>query len=225
MVEILKYSFKQQDMNNWKGRITESLIRFYIRDVLAPELEKEDWFKVFYLRKIPLGISSNSTNKYSRNVLSRLRWVSFLNKGAYPSHGLLEKCEKMNGLLEHSPDGFLLKLRKTGEIKLMKELVSELGIGKWKWSDEEDKCEFSTIEADETMEIPVVNGEIEVVEVKSDKGKLSKVQKKDYSNLVKNGYTLRLFHVRIVSFDQNHFEVKEKILKTIDEVEKGLRTL
>ena len=48
----MKYSFKQQDMNNWKGRITESLTRFYIRDVLCPKLEKEGWFKVLFLPSI-----------------------------------------------------------------------------------------------------------------------------------------------------------------------------
>jgi len=212
-------------MNNWKGRITESLTRFYIRDVLAPKLEKEGWFKVLYLRDIPSRTPSDTTNKYSSNILSRLRLVNFLNNGVYPSQELLDKCEKVNGLLEHSPDGFLLKLKRTGEMKPMKELISELGRGKWKWSDEGGECEFSTIEADETIEIPTVNGEIEVVEVKSDKGKLSTVQKEEYSNLVKNGCPLRLFHVSIVSFDKNHFEVKQKLLRSVKEVEKGLKNL
>lgn len=213
-------------MNNWKGRITESLTRFFIRDVLAPKLEKEGWDKVSYLRDIPLPIPSDTAKKYSSSVLqSRLRWVSFLSERIYPSEDLLDKCEKIRSLLEHSPDGFLLKLSKTGEMKSMKELISELGRGRWKLSDEKGQREFSTIGVDETMEIPIVNGEIEVVEVKSDKGKLSKVQKAEYSDLLKNGLPLRLFHVSIVSFDKNHFEVKEKLLRTVDDVEKGLREL
>ena len=77
------------------------------------------------------------------------------------------------------------------------------------------------MEVDETTEIPIVMGEIEIVEVKSNKGRLSRVQKEEHGNLVKNGYPLRLFHVSIVSFAKNRFEVKEKLLRTIAEIEKG----
>jgi len=229
----VKYSFKQQDMNNWKGRITESLTRFYIRDVLCPKLEKEGWFKVLFLPSIPLLIPSRPIEELSasKRDFYRDKYISLrtilLGKGIYPSQEFLEKCGRVNDFLKHLSDGILLKFRKTGEMKQMRDLISEIGTGEWryKWGnkfEESDEIRFSTKEVEETTEIPIVNGEIEVVEVKSDKGKLSKVQKEDYSNLVKNGYPLRLFHVSIVSFDKNHFEVKEKLLRTINEVEKGL---
>lgn len=62
-------------------------------------------------------------------------------------------------------------------------------------------------------------------EVKADKGKMNRAQKDQYSTLAKNGYPLRLFHVSIVSVDGNDFEVKEKLLTTAEEIEKGVKNL
>jgi hypothetical protein len=67
---------------------------------------------------------------------------------------------------------------------------------------------------DESAEVPIFSGEIEVVEVKSGKGRLTKVQRDEYSNLVKTGFPLRLIRVSIVSFAKNHFEVEDKLLGT-----------
>lgn len=233
----MKYSFKQRDMNNWKGRITESLTRCYIREILAPELEKEGWDKVLFIQSVPLRIPSRPTEElppYKRDFYrDKYIWIKtiLLNLGLYPSPEFLDKCGKVNGLFKHLPDGFLLKFRKTGEIKSMKELISELGTSelsfRWKWkeSGERDEYRFSTKEMGQTIEISIVKGEIEIVEVKSDKGGLSRVQKEEYSTLAKNGYPLRLFHVSIVSFDSNHFEVKERLLTNVEEIEKGLKNL
>jgi len=233
----VKYSFKRQELNNWKGRITESLARFYIRDVLVPKLEKEGWDKVLFLPSIPLRIPSRPIEElsagkrdYYRDKYRSIRTI-LLDKGIYPSQEFLAKCGRVNDLLKHLSDGFLLKFRKTGEkMKPTKQLVSELdGARRVKglitWSDGWYKHEYFTheVEVDETTEIPIFMGEI--VEVKSDKGRLSRVQKEEYANLVKNGYPLRLFHVNIVSFAKNHFEVKDKLLRTTNEVEKALKNL
>ena len=122
----MKYSFKQQDLNNWKGRITESLTRFYIRDVLAPKLEQEGWDKVLFLQSIPLRIPARPLEELStgKQGLYHDKYkdikIRLLSEDIYPTQEFLEKCDKINSLLEHSPDGFLLKLKKTGEKKQMK---------------------------------------------------------------------------------------------------------
>ena len=226
----MKYSFKQQDLSNWKGRVTESLTRSYIRDVLSPKLKKEGWDEILFLQDIHLRIPARPLEelpsykqRFYRDKFMSIK-VILLSKGVYPDQEFLDKCEKVNGILEHLPDGFLLKLRKTGEMKQMKDLISDIGIGEWRWKwgnwfEEIDEIGFSTREVDETTEIPIVTGEIEIVEVKSDKGRLGKVQREGYTNLVRYGYPLRLFHVSIVSFDRNHFEIKEKLIRTVNEVE------
>lgn len=228
----MKYSFKQRNLNNWKGLITESLARFYISDVLIPKLEKEGWDKVLFDRDIHLFVPSRpieelsaSKRDFYRDKYRALR-TELLDKGIYPSQEFLDKYGKVNDFLKHLSDGFLLKFRKTGEkMKPTKELVSELEGARrvnWYWSDGWHKHKYFTneVQVDETTEIPIVTGEIEILEVKSDKGMLSKVQKKEYTNLIKNGYPLRLFHISIVSFVKNHFEVKEKLLRTPDEIKK-----
>jgi len=143
--------------------------------------------------------------------------IFFLSKGVYPNPDLLDKCGRIGNLLEHQPDGFLFKLSKTG-VKLMKDIISEIGEGGWQRRFGDELEEFSTQGIDEFTAIPIVSGEIEIVEIKSDKGKLSKAQKTEYSNLVSNGFPLRLFHVRMISFVENHFEIEEKLLRTTAEV-------
>lgn len=365
----MRYSFKRQVYINWKGQITESLTKYYVKDVLVPKLEKEGWDKVLFHRISPfmrmqelkeiypievaivdfssrldsfskilpegykilshpsksryffiLNKSGQSTliysweivrpvtprksaslidklhykrkkidnkvllarkfsvktkklasevknlalveaepskpqadvegnigdhlllslllkklrsppslqiseRKWQRKLTRKYRYVvmDFLSERIYPNQELLRRYERINDILKHSPDGFLLKLRNTGEVKLMKEAVSELGEGSWKLSTRNGESEFSTEEADETMEIPIVNGEIEVVEVKSDKGKLTKAQKEEYSNLVRNGYPLRLIHVSIISFVKNQFEVNQKLFRTVTEIAQATR--
>ena len=69
-----------------------------------------------------------------------------------------------------------------------------------------------------TEQFPIVNGEIEVIEVKSNKAHLQAYQRKNYVRLINNGYALHFFRVRIVSFESNQFEIQEKIVKNVNEL-------
>jgi len=59
--------------------------------------------------------------------------------------------------------------------------------------------------------LPVVDGGLEVVEVKCGRtSKLMDKQKETYNDLIARGVPLRLLRVRIVSFDLNRFLVEER---------------
>jgi hypothetical protein len=230
----MKYSFKQRDMRNlikckrlinedakkWKGEVTESLAKCYIRDILIPSLKQEGWFKAIFLENIPLYLLMDVIPAYGQNYLSLSSELTkrlpkeltqnqrnflrdkfglikslFHKKNIHPCQELLSNFEELCILLNNTPDGFLVKTNKIGT---------------------------ETI-AEEKRKIPIVNGKIEVIEVKADKGKLTRAQKDQYLTLVKNGYPLRLFHVSIVSIDDNNFEVEEKLLTTVKEIEKGFK--
>jgi hypothetical protein len=211
-----------EDVKKWKGEVTESLVKCYISDVLIPMFEKDGWFKVMFLENIPLYLYMDMFPAYGQNYLSLSSELAkrlpkeltqnqrdFLRdkfgliksrlheKNIHPCQELLDNFEKLCIFLNNTPDGFLVKTNKIGT-----EMVEE-----------------------EKRKIPVVDGEIEVIEVKADKGKLTRAQKDQYSTLVKNGYPLRLFHVSIVSIDDNNFEVEEKLLTTVEEIEKGVKNL
>ena len=66
--------------------------------------------------------------------------------------------------------------------------------------------------------IPIVNGDIEIIEVKTGKANIPPYQQKNYRQVVKNGFTFRYFHVDIVTLNENHFEVEEKLLTNPEEV-------
>jgi len=221
----MKYSFKQRDMRSlkkWKGEVTESLVKCYIKDILIPRFKEEGWFRVLFLVNIPMYLFMDYIPAYGQNYLSlsselakrlpkdlthnQLNFLRdkfgliktlFHEKNIHPCQELLKNFEKLCILLNNAPDGFLIKTNKIGS---------------------------ETI-AEKKRKIPIVDGEIEVIEVKADKGKLNRAQKDQYSTLVKNGYPLHLFHVSIISVGGNSFEVKDKLLTTVEEIEKGVTNL
>jgi hypothetical protein len=65
---------------------------------------------------------------------------------------------------------------------------------------------------------PMIDGEIEVIEIKSDRAHLQAYQRKNYVKLIKNGYILHFFRVRIASFEDNQFEIQEKVIKDVNEL-------
>jgi hypothetical protein len=94
-----------------------------------------------------------------------------------------------------------MKLRETGATKTLRERTCPLGATlrlnrAYKRGDQ--------------LEFPVVDGELEVVEVKCGRqARLSSKQKATYNTLIAKGVFLRMIQVRIVSFDLNQFLVEE----------------
>jgi hypothetical protein len=234
----LRYSFNAKELNNWKGVITERLVECYIEDIIIPSL-KNEWDHAFFRRDIPFLCSKeNSKDSFWRNMLQRTSGQFFIGHGLYPTKELLIKIEILIKLLEHSsiPDGFLFKLKKTGETKTLKQALNEFDLG-GRWGggsvtefrlgdysvERHYSSDFICSEHDENEQLPIVNGEVEVIEVKSGKGEMKSYQRKDYIEMVNKGYPLRYFYVKMVSFEGNLFEIREKIFR-IDGTGK-LRTL
>lgn len=238
----MKYSFNRKEMNNWKARITERLIECYIEDVLIPSLKRESWDIVIYSTATWFSVpDSEGFNPDFRNEK-----IFFLSNGLLPTSKLLKHFEKLTSALENCPDGFLIKLRKTGESKKLKDGMVELGLkfykgygysyGRLETSETElhrthaiaslkergyaivKSLHFTTDEHDKDELFPIVDGEVEVAEVKSDKATLPPHQKRSYGNILREGYVLHFFHVNIVSFEKNEFEIEEKLLTNPNEL-------
>ena len=119
------------------------------------------------------------------------------------------------------PDGFLLKLKYVGEITLS-EALQNLKLERSEWSLYGGKYKFSKQNHEDTEVIHIVEGEIEVVEVKSDKSFTPPNQIESYSNVLKKGYKLRYFHVFMISFVKNQFEIEEKVLTDKNELRRTM---
>jgi hypothetical protein len=227
----LRYSFNAKELNNWKGVITERLIEHYIEDVIIPSLQNE-WDYVFFRRHLPFLCSKeNSKRDFWRNMFQRTSGQFFIGNGLFPTRELLMKMEILTKLLEHSccPDGFLFKLKKISETKTLKQALIEFHLGD-RWGggsvtefrlgdysvERRHTSDFIDSEHDENEQLPIVNGEVEVIEVKSGKGEMKSYQRKDYIEMVNKGYPLRYFYVEMVSFEGNLFEIREKIFKIVE---------
>lgn len=232
----MKFSFNPKEMNNLKARIAERLIECYIEDILIPSLKRERWDIVIYSTvtwfSVPNSEGFNPDFKNER--------IFFLSNGLLPTSTLLKHFEKLTATLENCPDGFLIKLRKTGEPKKLKDGMVELGLGfyehyRYSYGNGLETSHaiatlkergyaivrglyFTTDGHDKNELFPVVDGEVEAVEIKSDKGTLAPNQKRSYGNILREGYVLRFLHVNIVSFKKNKFEIEEKLLTNPDEL-------
>jgi len=266
----LKYSFNEGALNNVKGHISECLVKQYIKENVVPSLKKEGWDYVFFNRHLHPFF-----NRYDS------LWF-YTSNGIFPNRKFIANLRKLDKL-RREPDGFLIKLKKTGEMKTIKTSWSDFSDNQirirprhaWNettiielemrcptchmlnmievkplqtsskpslWSKLPDfrpskvaNCRLckkviaepkdvipmgrpQEVTPMEVNKLPIVNGEIEVIEVKSDKAHLQAYQRKNYVKLIKNGYILHFFRVRIVSFKGNQFEILEKIVKNVNDL-------
>lgn len=216
----MKYSFNPKEFNHWKARVTESLVRHYIENVLIPKLSKEEWDKIIFTS---IGFAPKNTplrhpwargwelEKKSRYSMERGFLIA---NGLYPTPKFLHRFEQLTNLLENAPDGYLIKLRRTGKFKYLKDALSELeldSMGGWSFGT----CRFDRSEHDDKEKLPIVDGDVEAVEIKSDKSFIMPHQRRSYRKIIENGFTLRYFHVGIISFGKNDFEITEKLVKDV----------
>lgn len=202
LVDIVEYHFKTLELNILKGVIGEHLARSFIRNTLAPKLVKEEgWNHVL--------LSQNDYRQHKGTWIKKLFKFDSLREdfvvhGFYANTKLLSRYAQVAGVLVKNhctPDGLLMKLRLTGKARKLKKSscpkAASLRI------DASHRC-------GDILEFPVVDGNLEVVEIKCGrKAKLMDKQKKTYNDLIAKGIPLRMINVRIVSFDLNRFLVEE----------------
>lgn len=205
----MKYSLHPKELNNWKARITERVVDSYIKDSLITKLKEEGWDDVIFTSawaKFKFSWFHDGTFQPEREL--------FVANGLFPNRKLLIKFERLTEILNNVPDGFLIKLNKTGKSKCLGDALVELELDSkesWEW------CGHRFVRSEHKIneQLPIVDGEIEIIEIKSGKSNLPQHQIMSYVNAIKRGYLLRFFHVYILSFEQNKFEIKErKIMKS-----------
>lgn len=198
----MEYRFKPFAYNSLKGAIGEHLARSFIRNHLAPTLvTSENWDHVVLSR-----------NNYRQRIRTRNRNLfsydrfrqDFISHGFYGTKEILCKYAAAVYVLDRNhctPDGFLLKLRETGETKKLRN--GAFTPAPWLHARGQPKNR-------NCIELPVIDGELEIVEIKCGrKAKLNDSQRKAYNDLIAKSIPLRMVRVRFVSFDLNRFLVEE----------------
>ncbi len=192
---------KSLELNILKGVIGEHLARSFIRNTLSRKIvEAEKWDHVVFNR----NDDKQNFKVWNEKLFSYDRFrEDFYAHGFYANRQLLSKYAMVLGVLARNhctPDGLLLKLREKGSKRKVRKNTLLLDTWLRKKSERRDVSEY-----------PVVDGELEVVEIKCGRNaKLMKKQKETYNDLVWKGVPLRMVEVRIVSFDRNKFLVQER---------------
>lgn len=196
----MKYSFNPKEFIHWKARITERIAEHYISDIVISKLKKAGWNHVFL---VP-GWSNKLVTRQPRNFLE-------VESRFYISCGSLVRLDPEKALRKFFSDNFLSP---SDELLKRFQKLHELL---------ETHPDFFLIKVKRTQarrkeEISVVDGEIEVVEVKSDKTPLPPHQKRSYGKIIREGYVLRFINVDTISFEENEFEIEEKLLTSPDDL-------
>ena len=200
---LLEYRLKSLDLSVLKGVIGEHLARSFIRNTLAPKLEEEEkWDYVVFSR----NDYKQSQKAWNEKLFSYDRFrEDFYSHGFYADRQLLSKYAMVVGVLGHNhctPDGLLLKLQDTGYKRRVEKNIRPFNVR---------LRSRSLKKRGEVSKLPVVKGDLEIVEIKCGRSaKLMKKQKETYNSLIWKGVPIRMVAVRIVSFDRNKFLVQER---------------
>jgi hypothetical protein len=225
----LKFSLCPQDWSNWKARITERLVEYYIQKEVIPSLQEEGWSDAMYSAGwfyYPIRDSRGDILEMGEKLEAKC----LISNGLFPTSEFLRKFQKLTQLLENVPDGFLIKWKETNRLKPLKEALTDLRLDKSHWEYGSFQARFNSRReyiggrlkeqitnkptSIEEQILPVANGEVETIEVKSGKSWKYTLQKESYSNILREGYVLRLYLVKIVCFEKNDFEIEEKVLSS-----------
>lgn len=136
---------------------------------------------------------------------------TLLDKGFYPTKEFLKYFKKLTASLSHNADGFLIKMVRTEISKTIAEAIEEFEL------IDTSKVEFiespKSQKLDKNKLLSVVNGKIEVVEIKTGSKEGVSLQTSSYRNAAANGFPLRFFHV-----DLNSFFIKERLIVNPNEI-------
>jgi len=148
---------------------------------------------------------------------------ALISRDLFPTPDFLERFKKLSKLLGNIPDGFLIKCRKIRRVITLKEAFRKAGL------NSHDSWDFGEFHFDSSLQregerLSIVDGDIEVVEVKSGNAFLPPNQIASYAKVIESGYPFRFFHVDIVSFEKNQFEITEMPITNGDEL-KHLRAM
>jgi hypothetical protein len=206
----LKYSFNKVEFRNLKGKIAEGLVNCYIEENVIPLLQKS-WDKVIFTPQAWFGdeVEENKHRPDYMKIFWRHEEKFFIKNKLFPTQSLMVKFKKLTKTLQNVPDGFLFKLKFTGEHKRLNEALKQLQVLS-SWEEGDHAFNYHEQNGDELL--PTVDGDIEVIEIKADKSNVPSHQQQSYKNIVKEGYTIRFFHVDESLFNNNEFEIEEKLI-------------
>lgn len=215
LIGNMEISLNKSEFVRFKGKIAEHLVYQYIKEKIIPSL-RTSWPKTIFTNIAWFG-DEEKENSFLPEY-ARIEWKHeekfFISRCLYPTPELLGKFKLLTKTLENVPDGFLLKLKDTGKSKTLKQGLNDFNLPN-EWEDY-GKSFIATEYQDEFLS--VVDGDIEIIEVKSDSSNLMKHQIKSYAAVLNMGYSLRFFHVEFKDFKANKFELSQRLISTTSEL-------
>ena len=107
-------------------------------------------------------------------------------------------------ILKSIPDGYIFKMKKINDIKL-KDALKKLKIKSSGWTINSNEFNYLPSRANELY--PLVEGEIEFIEIKAKNAYLNQNQKISYPIAIKAGFCMHFFRVECLSFEHNKFKL------------------
>jgi hypothetical protein len=152
-----------------RGRLGEKLVESYINDDLIPSLKKtEGWTDIIYTIAWFKATYSQDFQDFIKFEEEK-QTILLLANGFYPTKEFADYFNKLIDSLSNTPDGFLIKMKRNGAFRKVKEAIEEYNLTSKIQLEDFDGNQLLQLPC-EDEKLPVVDGKIEVVEVKTGVG-------------------------------------------------------
>jgi hypothetical protein len=153
--------------------------------------------------------------KHIASYIKNKIMLYYILNGVIPDEELAVKTLELLLSLKVWTDGFLFKLKKSKKLFETEKLISKINYHRMMIpSTLHDMLKTYKF----PKKIPQASGKIEFIEVKSNKAIIKRHQINNYKEIIETGYKMRYFHVEIISFKQNIFDINEKVLNDISDL-------
>jgi len=208
VIQSVSTSLPSQNFAVFKGKITEWIVEKYVTITVVPRLKESGWDHIIYNPR-PWSNQLWWGDEPGDSIWKNFEAKYLIGHHLCPTPKFLSYFIELQEVLKSRPDGVIFKLNAVGEISVDNAL-KKCGL-EGSRGFESHGVAFDRRDHKKNAMFPLVEGEIEFIEVKSDSARLNPNQKESYPIAIQNGYKLRYFHVEIVSFILNQYRLTETI--------------
>lgn len=194
-----------------KGNQSEENVDHFIKYNLIEKL-KEKWDYIYY--ESSAWINYNPFPQM--DAFDHWNEKIFISMGYCLSYDYNDKIKSLMDILLAIPDGYIFKMKKIKKIRITDALKIH-NIGRHDGWELMGKHKFFGNKVNGNKWIPLVNGGVDFIEIKSKGATFNQNQKESYPIAISNGYKMHYFEVDYSSFEKNEYKINYKLITEVND--------
>jgi hypothetical protein len=192
-----------------KGKRSEENVDRFIKNNLIEKLKRE-WDYIYYEPFAWINYDPFPQIDAFDNWNEKI----FISMGYCLSLDYNDKIKSLMDTLLAVPDGYIFKMKKIKNIRIT-DALKKYNIGRREGWELQGKHKFDGSKVSENKWIPLVDGDIDFIEIKSKGATFNQNQKESYPIAISKGYKMHYFEVNYKSIKKNEYKIEYKLIKKI----------